>query len=167
MHTNKSILITTLLSYILLSACSSIASESGYPYSVNLSKSNKEYYHLLYNLNETNLVSIDNLTEEEFIRSGGQFEVIIKKSSFPIPAPNCKSNIILRMPWSEEKETLREKYNLYKNIELTKTNKSSLSVSIELNPYITKINAKISLTNCNVFFRTANSRYIPHVNIIK
>lgn len=37
-------------------------------------------------------------TREAFDRDWGQFEVLIPKSRFPILAPNCRKNVILRMP---------------------------------------------------------------------
>jgi len=36
-----------------------------------------------------------------FDYDGGQFQVLIPKEMFPIPAPNCKRNVILRMPGTD------------------------------------------------------------------
>lgn len=37
-------------------------------------------------------------TQASFDRDWGQFEVLVPKERFPIPAPNCRKNVILRMP---------------------------------------------------------------------
>lgn len=37
-------------------------------------------------------------SREAFDKDWGQFEVRIPKKRFPVPAPNCRKNVILRMP---------------------------------------------------------------------
>lgn len=110
------------------------------------------YYHIKYTL-KPNMYQIN--TEYGFT-SGGQFEVYIPKKYFPISAPNCKKNIILRMPGiyssSNKKETL------YKEL----LNNQEKTVVIELNPYL-KVKQKepliLELKYCNVFFRHKNDDY--------
>lgn len=128
----------------------------------------KEYYHLEYVLKKENIVSIDVLTDSQFKINGGQFEVKINKSMFPVEAPSCKSNIILRMPWTNpELENydviIDEKYSVYKEIQkvVNSSEADSVLVVIELNPYLKLQDKKLELTQCNVFFRNANGRYIP------
>ena len=56
-----------------------------------------------FNLTKQNIVSIDpgkDISREEFYDGmgiSGQFEVLIPKKLFPIPAPNCRKSVILRV----------------------------------------------------------------------
>ena len=134
----------------------------------------KEYYHLEYVLKKENIASIDALTDSQFKINGGQFEVKIDKSMFPIDAPNCKSNIILRMPWTNPEFAnyeviIDEKYSVYKEIQkvVNSSEADSVAVVIELNPYVKLQGDKPELTQCNVFFRNANGRYIPYTGSLK
>lgn len=132
-------------------------------YVVNQAKDGKTYYHLSYQLKGSNLVKIDQLSEQKFKDNGGQFEVRIKKDLFPIKAPACKSDIILRMPWAPPNYDPGAKYTLYKNIvKVFQGEKESIRVAIELNPYVEMKNSELSLTQCNVFFRHADHEYVPH-----
>lgn len=134
---------------------------------VNTSKNGRLYYHLLFTINAGNLVKIETLSEKQFKQNGGQFEVLLRKKGFPIEAPNCKSDIILRMPWIPSQSKLTQKYLLYKNIvALTHDQTDAVTVAIELNPFV-KVDERVDenglhLTACNVYFRHANNRYIPH-----
>lgn len=109
-------------------------------YVVNNGKSGKSgalYYHLLFTLNTGNLTKFEVLSERQFKQNGGQFEVLLKEQSFPIAAPDCKSNIILRIPWVAGQLGLAQKYLLYKTImALTDNQKGTVTVAIELNPYV-------------------------------
>lgn len=164
----KHILIVSLFALQALSASASVIFESRItPYTINISQSGKHYYHLMYELNSDNLLGLESLTKEQFRIGGGQFEVIIKKALFPIDAPNCKTDIILRMPWSENKQAIEKKYKIYNNIKLLKKYNRSVNIAIELNPYVEKSLDRIKLTQCNVFFRHANNEYIPHINGLK
>jgi hypothetical protein len=132
-------------------------------YVVNIGKNDTLYYHLLYTINTDNLVKIETLSEKQFKQNGGQFEVLLKKQAFPIEAPNCKSDIILRMPWVASQLGLSQKYLLYKNIiALIHNQKDAVTVTIELNPYVKPDKNGLLLTACNVYFRHANNQYIPH-----
>ena len=136
-------------------------------YAVNYGKNNKPFYHLLFVINANNLAKLETLSKKQFKQNGGQFEVLLKKGGFPVEAPNCKSDLILRMPWVVSPFDLAEKYRLYKNIARVAHNlKGSVPVSIELNPYVTVQGNKLILTKCNIYFRHANSQYIPHIHNI-
>jgi hypothetical protein len=153
---------------ILLSICScslAVNSESA-GYVTNIA-GGKSYYHLMYSLRIENINSVDKLTKDEFYQNGGQFEVDIKKDLFPIRSPNCKSNIILRMPWVQEGVSLDKKYDLYKDIssllDSGDNNRKEVNVAIELNPYIASDEKGIYLTQCNVFFRSKNGEYLSNI----
>lgn len=152
---------------ILLSICScSLAvNDKSASYIVNTT-GGKPYYHLMYSLNSEKIDSVDRLTKDEFYQNGGQFEVHINKDLFPIRSPNCKSNIILRMPWVKENSSLDEKYGLYKDIAALREDNDgkTVDVAIELNPYIDSDDNGIYLTQCNVFFRSKNGKYIGNIH---
>ena len=134
----------------------------------------KEYYHLEYVLTKENIVSIDPLTSTQFKINGGQFEVFLNKSMFPIDAPACKSNIILRMPWTSSELTshelfIDEKYEVYKEIRnaFESNDAYPVHVVIELNPYVVLKGEQFKLTQCNIFFRQGNGRYISYTGSLK
>lgn len=130
---------------------------------VNYGKNDKPYYHLLFAINAHNLAKLETLSEKQFKQNGGQFEVLLKIQGFPIAAPNCKSDIILRMPWVASKFELKQKHLLYKKLAaISLSQKGSVTVAIELNPYVQAQESELVLTACNVFFRHANNQYIPH-----
>lgn len=87
---------------------------------------------------------------------GGQFEVLVPKEYFPITAPECNSNIIIRMPYSENES---KKRNLYDKL---LTAEKPVPVILELNPYVKVLEEeplKVELQFCNVFFRHKNREY--------
>lgn len=132
-------------------------------YTTNFTASGKPYYHLIYVLNSENLLQVENYSLQEFEQNGGQFEVLLEKNAFPIQAPNCKSNLILRMPWVPPGTDLSLKYQLYQAILAVHSAQSdSVSIVLELNPYVQKTEQGLELTQCNIFFRHANSEYVPH-----
>lgn len=139
------------------------------PSSVIVSKiKNKNYYHLSYKLSAENILSIESLTKDQFLINGGQFELVISKDLFPIASPNCAKNIILRMPWTNDNYKnsdtfISEKYELYNELKNASKTKDEINVYIELNPYVEVSNDKFVLTQCNVFFRHADGRYIPKI----
>jgi len=130
------------------------------------SKSGKQFYHLAYKITADNMVKIDQLTKQQFYDAGGQFEVFLNKQKFPVSAPKCKSNIILRMPWSEEaNHAIDTKYALYQQLTAIKPgNPDGVTVYIELNPYVKKDGDAFALTQCNVFFRHNNGDYLPKLD---
>ncbi|NYZ69522.1 hypothetical protein H0A36_26240 [Endozoicomonas sp. SM1973] len=110
-----------------------------------------DYYHMMYKLESGKYKINSNYGFNE----GGQFEVLVPKQYFSVPAPNCKENIIIRMPWSDN-ET--KKQALYKKLVAQK----EVNVVLELNPYINLVNKKplkVELQYCNVFFRHRSGDY--------
>jgi len=124
------------------------------------------YYHLSLALKAD---AIDFAQSDRVARSGGQFELRLRRQKFPVPAPKCRGPIILRMPWTspqarEAKEKITVKEGLLKRIwALEKHPNETLSVVIELNPYVEVVShtpLKVQLTQCNVFFRDAYGAYV-------
>ncbi len=135
---------------------------------------NKTYYHLKYSLTNENIISLNSLTMDQFVINGGQFELLLNKSEFPISAPNCKSDLILRMPWTNSEITnsdlfIQEKYEVYKNIKnLTDSGRiNSMDIYIELNPYVEFTEEELILTQCNIFFRQSAGQYISKIGMLK
>lgn len=126
------------------------------------------YYHLQLQLKAS---SIDFDLSDSTPSSGGQFEIRLRPESFPVPAPNCRGPIILRMPWTAPdtpgaKEKIAAKEALLKRIlALRRLSEEFLSVAVELNPYVEVVGRdplQLQLTQCNVFFRHAFGGYVDH-----
>ena len=124
------------------------------------------YYHIAFKLIQTNFI-----LPQKQISNNGQFEILISKSKFPIDAPNCNKNIILRMPSTSAAKDVKpyegREALFNKILEVKKGTIKSLDVVIELNPYINILNANppdIQLQYCNVFFRTSKDQYINSVD---
>src|SRR5215470_7721126 len=126
------------------------------------------YYHLRFDLRAD---AIDFAQSDRTARSGGQFEIRLRREMFPVPAPRCRGAIILRMPWTlplttDAKEKIAAKQELLQRIlELEKRPDGVVSVIIELNPYVkvvTRKPLKLELTQCNVFFRDAHGAYVDN-----
>ncbi|WP_163133159.1 hypothetical protein [Agarivorans sp. Alg241-V36] len=134
---------------------------------VTTTSNGKSYYHLKLALNDQSISSIKEFSADQFVINGGQFEVKVQQNSFPIKAPNCKDDLILRLPWTNSglnaaEDFIDEKYNVYKAIvDASKSEGSNVDVYIELNPYVQKTGDDFELTECNVFFRHVNGQYIP------
>ena len=129
------------------------------------------YYHIEYEITPDNFVMPKPISDDVLKADGGQFEVYIKKHLFPINAPHCKKEIILRMPWTKSSlknasQFIEEKVALYKKLlDVSEGKRSDLKVIIELNPYVqvTSTNPlNVELTQCNVFFRSSHGRYIDY-----
>lgn len=95
-------------------------------------------------------------------QNGGQFEVRIRKDAFPISTPNCRSDIILRMPWTapdsvDARTKIGEKRDMYSQIrEIVDGSRGQVLVGIDVAPYYKTLKQtplKVELTECNVFFR--------------
>lgn len=77
-----------------------------------------------FTLTQQNIASIDTQKDKNrkaFEADYGQFEVYIPKGMFPVSAPNCKKNIILRMPGISPdapgaKKQLELKWQLFQSI---------------------------------------------------
>lgn len=175
--TYRSFGLTVVLVSLLVSTCSLA---NGLP-SIHVSKGKySDYYHISFRLTPDN--STINLKTGEgdrsygFVDENGQFEVYIDRNAFPVDAPNCKNDIILRMPatnpfGSEAEKSISEKRQLYNQIKNMIDNKQGeLDVVIELNPYVKKVSdnpLKLELTQCNVFFRHARNHYINYIGPLK
>ncbi|MDP5041263.1 MAG: hypothetical protein NWQ26_10400 [Paraglaciecola sp.] len=141
-----------------------VLTQAAKPFVINLGANGKPYYHLMFNLTAQNVTGIEHSSETEFRQNGGQFSLTIDKNAFPIAAPKCKSDIILRMPWVASKVDVSEKYQLYLAIlRVSEQNKGQLPVAIELNPYVSETQDKLVLEQCNVFFRHSHNHYIPNI----
>ena len=109
---------------------------------------------------------------------GGQFEVFIKRDSFPIPlkgSPNSRY-ITLRMPRTNPEIPgatlfINEKKQVFDELaDIKKSHYKSLTVAVELNPYIKVVQESplsLQLTEPNVFFRQAFGRYINYIGPLK
>jgi len=124
------------------------------------------YYHLRFALTAA---AVDLAASDRRVRSGGQFEIRLRPERFPVPAPHCRGNLILRMPWTAPyapdaaakiaaKEAL-----LARILALAKSPDDVVTVVLELNPYVEVTSRDplgLELTQCNVFFRQASGAYI-------
>lgn len=104
---------------------------------------------------------------------GGQFELYVEPSVIPVPNPGCEA-IIVRMPWTNPEAptataAVAGKQQLFSRLEdLTHDRSAELTVVVQLDPYITVAEgdpSRVSLTQCNVFFRHAGETYayVDHV----
>ena len=130
------------------------------------------YYHLRLELTAQ---AVDFAASDNAISSGGQFEIRLRREYFPVPAPKCRTSLILRMPWTSPetagaKEKVEAKAVLLKRIlALQKDSRAAVPVVIELNPYVEVINHKplrLRLNQCNVFFRQAFGAYVDHTGAV-
>lgn len=163
----------TLALTLLLGSCSFLVTNSQQESSpepgaeiVENKQNGKVFYHLRYQLTQANIVALDSIEYEQFRIDGGQFEVKLNKALFPIPADNCQSDIILRMPWTDTdlddaEDKILQKWQLYQNIVAVRSGQlNSVAVIIELNPYVTEQSGNVLLDYCNVFFRSRQGSYI-------
>ncbi|MDO6685273.1 MULTISPECIES: hypothetical protein [unclassified Agarivorans] len=163
MSIRKILAVACVSAGVLLSNISCASSENV----VTSASNGKSYHHLKLSLNDQSISSIKEFSADQFVMNGGQFEVRVLQNSFPIKAPNCKGDLILRMPWtnsdlSAAEVFIDEKYNVYKAIVgASKSEGSNVDVYLELNPYVQMTGDDFELTECNVFFRHANGQYIP------
>ena len=146
----------------------------------------RTYYHLLFTLTPTNsTLTVPPSCKNPMYRtedvatfdSSGLFEVYIRASDFPVPAPGCNGGwIILRMPAtfsdaSDIDTMVAVKKELWDRLQKMYTSKrGSVEVVIELNPYVRVVDAptsKLELEYCNVFFRQAYGAYVPYVGPLR
>jgi hypothetical protein len=93
-----------------------------------------------------------------FRSEDGQFEVRIKPSQFPVPAPHCRSAIIARMPSTlgRDQAEIAKKKRLFELIQSAQSEKTkTVEIKLDLKPYV-KIKRSQpfegELEHCNVFF---------------
>lgn len=114
-----------------------------------------DYYYMKYELTSGNY----SVNTEYGFSKGGQFEVFVPKERFPIAAPSCKKDIIIRMPHSGSEKRKRALYN---ELLLSKT----ITVTLELNPYVKVLKKdplQVELKYCNVFFRQKAGDYFDQL----
>jgi hypothetical protein len=121
-----------------------------------------DYYHIEFELKPGEYTVNHNYG----FSSKGQFEIFIPKEKFPISAPNCSKNIIVRMPASlnlpVDKKAVEKKRKLFDALSKSEPKR----IIIELNPYfkiISKNPLDFELQYCNVFFRQKNDKYYDHL----
>jgi len=92
--------------------------------------------------------------------SWGQFQVLIPKGRFPVPAPNCKKNVILRMPGVAPDDPSRSakldaRWDLLQSVYAVKEGKKeSILVYVASGPYMkTKKDGTRELEYCNAFIK--------------
>ena len=93
-----------------------------------------------------------------FDQDWGQFEVLVRKSAFPISAPNCRSTIILRMPAAgpgthDRSKRLDARWEQFRAFhQLIDGTIDHLDVSLARQPYMAVGNdGKLALQYCNAF----------------
>jgi hypothetical protein len=148
--------------------------------------SGKTFYHLLFKLTPTNsTLTVPSGYKNPIYRTedvssfdpSGFFEIYIRASDFPLPSPGCEGGwIILRMRSTNSAERdsrskIDAKKALWQSLQaMYESEKGSVEVVIELNPYVRVINPvipKLELEYCNVFFRQAFGAYVPYVGPLK
>jgi hypothetical protein len=141
-----------------------------------------DYYHMRFVLTPENCELTVPLSErfpkydktnEYSFSDGGQFEVFIRKSQFPVSAPHTNRDyLILRMPWTnpalpDSNQHIAVKRQLFEKIRKMKgDNKGSVEVVVELNPYVSVLEKQplsLELTGRNIFFRHAHGGYIDYI----
>ena len=148
--------------------------------------SGKTFYHLLFKLTPTNSsLTVPTGYKNPIYRTedvssfdpSGLFEIYIRASDFPVPSPGCEGGwIILRMGSTDSAERdsrskIDAKKALWQSLQaMYESEKGSIEVVIELNPYVQVINPvipKLELEYCNVFFRQAFGAYVPYTGPLK
>ena len=104
----------------------------------------------------------------EIYEPTGGFIIFIRKSTFPVPAPNCNSDWlkVVMNGRSDDASDAQTKKTLWKRLLAVKAGElSEVSAIIELNPYVSVLNKDpliVELDYCNLNFRTAWGAYVDH-----
>lgn len=97
----------------------------------------------------------------------GYFNLYISRDSFPVTAPNCNSEWLKVKMKGGNQAGVESKRKLWDQLQALQSGElDEAKVIIELNPYVTLINAdplELELQYCNLFFRTAYGRYVTHL----
>lgn len=107
-----------------------------------------------------------------FTEESGGFIIFIKKSIFPVPAPNCKSDWlrVVMDGRSKSSEDVASKKKLWDRLQAVKAGELEQTTAvIELNPYVWVVSEDplvLELQYCNLYFRTAWGKYIDHIESI-
>jgi hypothetical protein len=124
------------------------------------------YYHMRFDLVAS---GIDFSQSDRSAGPGGQFTVRLRPEHFPVPAPSCRGDLILRMPWTspslpDANLKIAAKMALQERIlKLEHTPDAAVPVVLELNPYVQMVSRApllLRLTQCNVFFRQVLGAYV-------
>jgi hypothetical protein len=118
---------------------------------------------IVVTLTASEIVSISLPKEIErsaFGFDGGQFQVLIPKERFPIPAPNCNKNVIFRMPGVPHEDPSRSakldaRWDLFQSLYAVKEGKKeSILMYVGSGPYMkTKKDGTRELEYCNAFIK--------------
>jgi len=119
--------------------------------------------NLLFKLERKDIAGIEpkrGISRKEFDEGDGQFEVLIPKERFIIPAPNCRKNVILRM-WGvrsdarDREEQLTFRWQLLQSIyAVARHGLDHVDVAIKIGPAVyQRINrhGQRELEYCNAF----------------
>lgn len=168
---------------ITLLSCSSILPAAGGV--VGNTTNGRDYYHVEITLNKDDFrlshpkEYFDSQWPEstsgscEFGEKSGGFLIYIKKSIFPVPAPNCESDWlkVVMNGRSDDRANVQTKRALWDRLKAVKAGElSETNAVIELNPYVRVLNDDpliLKLDYCNLYFRTAWGAYIDSLKPIK
>jgi hypothetical protein len=166
---------------ILISLLPTCLTHSGAADIVANSTNGKTYYHLKLSLKKDDF----RLTwpEEwfnpqwpestsgacEFSEASGHFIIFIKKSAFPVPAPNCNSDwlkLLMNGRSDDAADALTKKALWDRLLAVKKGDLLETTAVIELNPYVSVLNEHplvVEMDYCNLNFRTAWGAYIDNL----
>lgn len=118
-----------------------------------------------FTLTADNIASIlppRNTSESEFSRRWGEFEIRVPKGRFPLPAPHCRSTVILRMPARvpgrrSSAERLRLRWELFQSIwQIVADRHGELTLTLAQEPYTRRgLDGKYTLEYCNAYIEPA------------
>jgi hypothetical protein len=96
------------------------------------------------------------------------FEIYIPSNRLSdVASPDCDA-LIVRMPWTSpdlDPEFIAEKAQLLEDISNVRDGRTdTVTIAVELDPYLDTSDNTFTLTQCNVFFRTAYGRYVSNVD---
>jgi hypothetical protein len=98
-------------------------------------------------------------SEQALADQWGQFELRVKKPAFPIAAPNCKSDIILRVPATAPnskhgQEKLAARWKLFQEVVKLQSepNAEPVSIPLSLRYYVNRSSkGELALQYCNAY----------------
>jgi len=124
------------------------------------------YYHMRFDMTAA---AIDFSRADRSVGPGGQFTIRVRAARFPVPAPSCRGDLVLRMPWTApgvpeaERKVAAKAALLDRLLALEHTPEGRVPVVLELNPYVRVMSQSpltLQLTQCNVFFRQVAGGYV-------
>ncbi len=177
-------ILTRMLLAVILLLSALIA--RGEPEGIQVTRTNgRDYFHLCFSLTPANSELTVPLSQrapryggsnEYQFAEGGQFEVFVRNSMFPVPASYTDAELlILRMPWTNPDlpgadQYITEKRALFERIRnMKESGTGTVDVVIEFDPgdrFVKVLSTnppKLEVLGRNIFFRQAYGRYISHV----